>query len=129
MRSLWEFSQTPLGTGIFILVTVAWLTLVVVWPELKGWWVSSVEKLVRGEFESLNLAEKLALRMYQQNRRATSEQVRQYLESLGFYGPQVDMFAELARKTRFMDRDFIGPNGIKPEFQPLVTKLLKKLEV
>jgi len=41
MQSLWEFSQTPSGTVIFILASVIWLTLVVVWPELKSWWKSS----------------------------------------------------------------------------------------
>ena len=41
MQAFWEFSQTPLGTVAFILIAVAWLTLVVVWPELKGWWMSS----------------------------------------------------------------------------------------
>ena len=41
MQSLWEFSQTPSGTVVFIFASVAWLTLVATWPELKGWWKSS----------------------------------------------------------------------------------------
>ena len=45
MQSLWAFSQTPLGTVIFILVSVAWLTLVVVWPELKVGKRKTVQRL------------------------------------------------------------------------------------
>jgi hypothetical protein len=83
-------------------------------------------RLAEAEFNALSLSEKLALRLFLQDRRATAQQVQTYLESLGFFGPRLDMFDVLKQKTRFMDSDFKGPNGIRAEFIPLARKLLKR---
>jgi hypothetical protein len=85
----------------------------------------AARKLAEAEFGALNLAEKLALRMFLQDRRTTDEQIQKYLESLGFFGSPVNMFTVLRQKTRFMDSDFAGTNGIRTEYVQLVRQLLK----
>lgn len=120
-------------SAMFLVSLMVLLVIVSVWVMVmtpaQHWIDSKTKQLARQEFASLNLAEKLALRMYHQNRRATDQQIRQYLNSFGFSCEGIDIFAALNSKTRFMDRDFVGPNGIKPEFQRLVAKLLKGLKV
>src|ERR1035437_9342682 len=32
-----DFAQTPLGNVVLLLISIAWLTLVVCWPGLKAW--------------------------------------------------------------------------------------------
>src|SRR5947207_15070675 len=41
MQAIWEFSLTSGGTVALILGGIVWLTVVVVWPELKSWWISA----------------------------------------------------------------------------------------
>ena len=85
-----------------------------------------IEQGIQEEFDSLTLAEKVALRGYLHNRRATNEQIWRAIEAvIGVPPPHVDMWDVLNKKTRFMDRDYVGTNGIKPEFQPMIASLLK----
>src|ERR1039458_3622962 len=39
MSVLSNFAETPLGNIVLLLISVAWLTLVVCWPGLKSWWL------------------------------------------------------------------------------------------
>lgn len=118
------------ASALFVLLTLA--VIVSIWVMATSPTLSQpdreTKRLATAEFEGLSASEKLALRLYLQDRRATDEQVWQRLEAQGFPGPRVNMWAVLNKKTRFMDRDFVGANGIKPEFQPLVAKLLRRAD-
>jgi hypothetical protein len=111
----------------YVLLVGALVSLFVTIKNLAGTGLS--QKVIQDsttEFENLNQAEKMALRMYLENRRATTEKINNHLAAQGFITPKEDMFSQLDKKTRFMERDFIGPNGVKPEFRRLVSRLLKK---
>ena len=70
-------------SAMFLVSLMVLLVIVSVWVMVttpaQHWIDSEAKHLARQEFENLDLAEKLALRMYHQNRRATDQQIQQYL--------------------------------------------------
>jgi len=87
---------------------------------------TETQRLAELEYDRLTLPEKIALKCNLQNRRVSEEQIRKRFAELGIVGPEEEMFNRLNNKTRFMDSDFKGPNGIRAEYQQLVSKLLEK---
>jgi hypothetical protein len=87
---------------------------------------TETQRLAELEYDQLTLPEKISLKCNLQNRRVTEEQIRQRFDELGIIGPDGEMFNRLNKKTRFMDSDFKGPNGIRAEYQQLVSQLLEK---
>jgi hypothetical protein len=87
---------------------------------------AETQHLMETEFNALTIPEKIALKCNLQNRRVTEQQIRKTFSQLGIVGPEGEMFNYLNSRTRFMDRDFTGNNGIKPEYKDIVTALLEK---
>jgi hypothetical protein len=78
------------------------------------------------EYAMLTLAEKIALRMYLKDERISRDRIEDELRRLGVLAPGQDPFTMLDHKTSFMDRDFVGPKGVKSEWQDIVRDLVRK---
>jgi len=47
-RLRWEIGMTPTGQLVVLLISVLWLTVVVLWPEISKWWRNASGELLNG---------------------------------------------------------------------------------